>query len=171
MLEIPKLSTERLLLRGFREQDLDEYARICADPEVVRYLGAGTPFSRTDAWRQMATILGHWHLRGYGLWAVEERRSGALIGRIGFWEPEGWPGFELGWVLGRNWWGKGYATEGARAALDFAFADLGREHVISLIHPDNRASIRVAERLGESLEAETELSGHPVLIYGIHRAS
>jgi RimJ/RimL family protein N-acetyltransferase len=103
------------------------------------------------------------------MWAVEERQSGALIGRIGFWQPEGWPGFELGWTLGRPWWQKGFATEGARAALRFAFSMLGREHVISLIHPENRASIRVAERLGERLEGETELFGHPALIYGIHR--
>jgi RimJ/RimL family protein N-acetyltransferase len=166
---VPRLSTDRLLLRAFRDQDLDEYARICADPEVMRHLGDGKPLSRVDAWRQMAVILGHWQLLGYGMWAVEERQSGALIGRIGFWQPEGWPGFELGWTLGRPWWQKGFATEGARAALRFAFSMLGREHVISLIHPENRASIRVAERLGERLEGETELFGHPALIYGIHR--
>jgi RimJ/RimL family protein N-acetyltransferase len=168
MIEIPSLTTERLLLRPFRDEDLDEYAAICADPEVMLYLG-GNPLSRADAWRQMALFLGHWHLRGYGFWAVEERRSGAMIGRIGCWRPEGWPGLEVGWTLGREWWGKGYATEGARAVLDFAFTNLGREHVISLIHPDNRASIRVAERLGEGIEGETEIFGTRVLIYGVHR--
>ena len=171
MLDIPHLSTDRLLLRPFQDQDLDAYAAICSDPEVMRYLGDGKPLSRADAWRQMAMILGHWQLRGYSMWAVEERQSNVLIGRIGFWRPEGWPGFELGWTLGRNWWGMGYATEGARTALDFAFTRLGREHVISLIHPENRASIRVAERLGERIEGETELFGHQVLIYGIHRGA
>jgi RimJ/RimL family protein N-acetyltransferase len=166
---VPPLSTDRLLLRAFRDQDLNEYARICADPEVMRYLGDGKPLSRIDAWRQMAVILGHWQLRGFGVWAVEERQSGALIGRLGFWQQEGWPGFELGWVLGRDWWHKGYATEGARVALDYGFSKLGREHVISLIHPDNHASVRVAERLGERLEGETEIFGHSVLIYGIRR--
>jgi RimJ/RimL family protein N-acetyltransferase len=171
MIEIPILSTERLLLRPFRNADLEEYARIFSDPEVVRFLGDGKPLSRVDAWRQMAVILGHWELRGYGMWAVEEKQSGALIGRIGFWQPEGWPDFELGWTLGREWWGKGYATEGARAALSFAFEDLDREHVVSLIHPENRASIRVAERLGERLEGQTEIFGHAALIYGIHRGA
>lgn len=170
MVDIPRLSTDRLLLRPFQDQDLDAYAAICSDPEVMRYLGDGKPLSRADAWRQMAMILGHWQLRGYGMWAVEERQRNVLIGRIGFWQPEGWPGFELGWTLGRNWWGMGYATEGARIALSFAFTRLGQEHVISLIHPENRASTRVAERLGEHIEGETELFGHRVLIYGIHRA-
>ena len=171
MIEIPTLSTERLLLRPFRNADLEEYAKIFSDPEVVRFLGDGKTLSRADAWRQMAVILGHWELRGYGMWAVEEKQSGALMGRIGFWQPEGWPDFELGWTLGREQWGKGYATEGARAALRFAFEELDREHVVSLIHPENRASIRVAERLGERLEGQTEILGHPVLIYGIHRGA
>jgi len=171
MIETPTLSTERLLLRPFRNADLEEYAKIFSDPEVVRFLGDGKTLSRADAWRQMAVILGHWELRGYGMWAVEEKQSGALMGRIGFWQPEGWPDFELGWTLGREQWGKGYATEGARAALRFAFEELDREHVVSLIHPENRASIRVAERLGERLEGQTEILGHPVLIYGIHRGA
>ena len=101
----------------------------------MRYLGEGRPLSRSDAWRQMAMILGHWRLRGYGLWAVEERATGTLVGRIGFFEPEGWPDFELGWMLGRHAWGKGYATEGARRALAYAFTELGRDHLISLIRP------------------------------------
>ena len=164
-----KLETHRLTLRMFRESDLDEYAEICADSAVMQYLGDGKVLNRGEAWRQMAMILGHWQLRGYGLWAVEERESGKLIGRIGFFNPEGWPGFELGWVLGSEWWGKGYATEGARRALQYAFTEMGRDHVISLIHPANRASIRVAERLGEEIEGQTEIFGHEVLVYGITR--
>ena len=164
------LETERLLLRMWRESDFEAYERLCSDPEVMRFLGEGRPLNRLEAWRQMAALVGHWHLRGYGIWAVEERESGNLVGRIGFFNPEGWPGFELGWVLGREHWGKGFATEGARRALDYAFTEMGRDHVISLIHPDNVGSIRVAERLGERLEGKTELFGHDVLIYGIERA-
>jgi RimJ/RimL family protein N-acetyltransferase len=166
-----ELETERLNLRMFREDDLERYAAICADTEVTRYLSDGKALTRAEAWRQMAMIIGHWQLRGYGIWAVEERKSKDLVGRIGFFNPEGWPGFELGWVLGREHWGKGYASEGARRALDYAFTDMNREHVISLIHPDNRGSIRVAERIGERLEGRTELFGHEVLIYGIDRAT
>ena len=163
------LQTERLILRMFREADFEAHALICSDPEVMRFLGEGRPLDRWEAWRSMAMILGHWQLRGYGPWAVEERSSGKYIGRIGFFYPEGWPGFELGWVLGREFWGKGYASEGARRALDYGFAEMGRDHVISLIHPDNSPSIKVAERLGEGIEGEIELFGHPVLIYGVSR--
>jgi RimJ/RimL family protein N-acetyltransferase len=153
----------------WREEDFEQYAAITADAEVMRYLGEGKPLSRGDAWRQMAFHVGHWHLRGYGMWAVEEAATGRLAGRIGFLNPEGWPGFELGWTLGREFWGRGYATEGARRALAFAFEELGRDHVISLIRPDNRPSIRVAERLGERLERTTEVFGADALVYGIAR--
>jgi RimJ/RimL family protein N-acetyltransferase len=163
------LETERLILRMFRETDLDEYAEMCADPDVVQYLGAGQTLDRGEAWRQMALIIGHWHLRGYGLWAVEERDSGRLAGRLGFFNPEGWPGFEIGWVLRKDCWGRGYATEGGRRALLHAFTDMGKDHAISVIHPDNAPSIKVAKSLGEEFERETELSGKRILIYGITR--
>ena len=165
-----RIETERLILRMWREEDLDVYAELCADPNVMRYLGAKI-FDRMATWRHMAFMVGHWHLRGYGYWAVDEKSSGKLIGRIGFLNPEGWPGFELGWTLSPSAQGKGYATEGARRALEYAFNEMGHEHVISLIHPDNKPSIRVAERLGEKLEGRTEVAGHDVLIYGIDRSA
>src|SRR5262245_8778641 len=164
---MPALQTERLVLRTFREADLDAYARICADPDVVRYVGQ--PFSRAEAWLHIATMLGHWQLRGYGMWAVEERSSGALIGRIGFYEPEGWPGMELGWMLARSHWGRGLATEGARAALAFAFEVLRKSHVISLIRAENVASIRIAAKLGERLEGRSRALGGEALVYGIRQ--
>jgi RimJ/RimL family protein N-acetyltransferase len=166
------LETPRLILRMFREDDFEPYyARVCADADVMRYLGDGRPLTRSEGWRQLAMILGHWQLRGYGLWAVEERATGELVGRIGLFNPEGWPGFEIGWVLAKASWGRGYATEGARRVLEHALTDLGQDHVISLIHPDNAASIRVAEGIGETLEGHTYLFGHEALIYGVHRGS
>ncbi|MGB7922526.1 MAG: GNAT family N-acetyltransferase [Pyrinomonadaceae bacterium] len=162
------LETERLILRMWREADFEDYARICADPEVMRFIG-GKPYSRLEAWRHMAFLAGHWQFRGYGHWAVEEKASGRLIGRMGFLNPEGWPGFEVGWTLARECWGRGYASEGARRMLDYAFTEMGRDHVISLIHPENRASIKVAEKMGEKVEGEAEVMGVPVLIYGISR--
>lgn len=162
------IETERLVLRQWSEDDFEAYARICADPEVMRYLG-GKPYTRAEAWRHMAFIVGHWQLRGYGHWAVEEKASGQFIGRMGFQDPAGWPGFEAGWTLARESWGQGYASEGARRMLRHAFTEMNREHVISLIHPDNKASIRVAEKLGETVEGETEVFGIGVLIYGISR--
>ncbi len=164
------LESERLRLRMFRESDLDAYAAMCADPEVMRYIGVGgQTLTRAETWRHMAMVLGHWELRGYGLWAVEERATGTLVGRIGLYNPEGWPGLECGWALARGAWGNGYATEGARRALAFAFTELDRDHVISLIRPDNVASIRVAERIGERLERTTTLLGSEALVYGIRR--
>ena len=167
MIEVT-LETERLILRMWREEDLEPYARICADAEVMRFLG-GKTFNLTESWRHMALLIGHWHLRGYGHWAIEEKASGTFLGRVGFLNPPGWPGFELGWTLGREFWGKGYATEGARRALAYAFTELDKDHVISCIHRDNAPSIRVAERLGEKLEGESEILGTPVLVYGIDR--
>ena len=163
------LETERLILRMWRNADFEEYAELCADPEVMRFLG-GKVFDRTEAWRQMASMIGHWYLRGYGIWAVEEKDSGRLAGRIGCINPEGWPGFEVGWTLKREFWGKGYATEAGRRALEYGFNELDKPHIISLIHPENRASIRVAERLGETLEGTARIMGDiDVLVYGIDR--
>ena len=164
-----ELQTERLKLRMWRESDLDAYADMCADPMVMRYLGAGAVLTRAEAWRSIAYFMGHWQLRGYGHWAVEEKATGRMIGRIGFLNPEGWPGFEIGWTLARHAWGKGYATEGAKTALEYAFGELDQRHVISVIHPENAASMKVAERLGERLESRTKVFGMDVLIYGIER--
>jgi RimJ/RimL family protein N-acetyltransferase len=159
------LETERLLLRPFTNADHDAYAAICADAEVMRYIGTGVTLNRDEAWRSMANILGHWTLRGYGMYAIEVRDTGELVGRAGYLDPPGWPGFELGWLLGRGHWGRGYASEAARACLDHAFGELGRDRVISLIRPDNARSIRVAEKLGERLAGELELLGGKALVY------
>ena len=115
----------------------------------------------------MAFLIGHWQLKGFGIWAVELKETGAFAGSVGFAEPDGWPGFELAWTLSRRWWGNGYATEAARAALRHAFAVWRKNRVISLIHPDNHASIRVAERLGETLQGRADLAGREMLRYGI----
>lgn len=165
MITIPTITTNRLVLRAFVQRYLEEYATIVGDPEVTKYLGDGHALSRDEAWRQMAVILGHWMLFGYGLWAVEERATGALIGRIGCQQPEGWPGFEIAYTLGRAYWGRGYAREGAGAALAYAREVHGRTSIISLIRPANAGSIRVAQSLGATLDGEVEFFGGPTLIY------
>ena len=159
------LETARLRLRQFSEADLDAYAVMCADPDVMRYLGTGVTMNRGETWRAIAGMLGHWQLRGYGMWALESRQTGELVGRAGFINPEGWPGFELGWVLGKPHWGKGYATEAAREAQRYAYEVLKRDRFISLIRHANTPSIRVAERLGSKLAGEVELMGGPTLVY------
>jgi RimJ/RimL family protein N-acetyltransferase len=163
------LETERLILRLFCEADLDVYSEMCADPEVMRYIGLGQPLSRDEAWRSMATILGHWQLRGFGLWAVESKATQTIIGRVGCWQPEGWPDFEIGWMLRRAYWGQGFALEAAQASVRYAFEELGRSHLISLIDPHNPRSIAVAKRLGERLEGQAEILERPVLVYGLYR--
>lgn len=165
---VPVLVTERLRLRTFRKSDFDDYAALNADPEVTRYLGGGGPWDRGRSWRHLAFLIGHWHLAGSGMWALEQKETGTFLGLVGFAEPEGWPGCEFAWTLARRWWGHGYATEGARAALDYAFTVLKKDRGISLIHPDNRASIRVAERLDQSLQGRIDHFGREMLCYGIN---
>ncbi len=116
-------------------------------------------------------FVGHWQLRGFGIWAVEERASGSLMGRVGLYFPEGWPDRELAWTFARPYWGRGFALEAARAALAHAFGPLGWHRVISLIDPDNRRSIRLAERLGERFEGEVTVRGHRLSLYAIERDS
>ena len=162
---VPRLETPRLILRAFSPSDVEPYARMMADAEVCRFLGDGTPLDRADAWRQLAQIIGHWELRGFGLWAVEEQATRGLVGRIGCYEPEGWPGFEIGYVLAREAWGRGYAREGVAAALAYARQELGRGEIISLIRPGNRASIAVAEHFGACRTRTVELFGAESEVY------
>jgi RimJ/RimL family protein N-acetyltransferase len=169
---IPTLTTDRCILRAFREDDAPALAEIHGDREVARYLmpdGAPEP-GLGAAWDYLAMHMGHWLLKGYGKWALIDRRTGKLIGRVGFFDaPYDWPGLELGWTLSRAVWGKGYATEAARAALKWGFETLPAGEIVSAIHPENTNSIRVAERIGERRLREGVIRGEPCLIYGISR--
>jgi RimJ/RimL family protein N-acetyltransferase len=155
-------------MRMLEARDFDEYAAMHSDFEVTRFT-TRTHLSRMDAWKHLAMIAGHWHLRGFGMWGVEELSTGRLAGRVGFHQPDGWPDFELGWTIGREFWGKGYATEAARAALKHGFGAMGRDHVISLIDPLNTRSISVAQKLGETPQGHFELDGHQLIVYGIRK--
>lgn len=159
------LATDRLILRQFREDDLDAFAAVQADPVVARHVGDGSTTDRSASWRLMAVFLGHWSLRGHGQYAVEERRTGAFVGRVGLWWPEGWPGLELGWLIARDRWGRGYATEAARVVAAAAFPTLGVTRLISLVHPDNGASARVAAKLGALRERTIEVCGRPADVH------
>jgi RimJ/RimL family protein N-acetyltransferase len=142
----PHLETERLVLRPPRAEDFDAWAINMADPEASRFIGG--PQSRNAAWRGFACMVGSWSLNGFGMFSVIERDSGQWIGRIGPWQPEGWPGTEVGWALAREWWGRGYALEATVTAMDWAFDVLCWQEVIHCIAPDNSASQRLARRLG-----------------------
>lgn len=167
-MQAPVLTTPRLTLRMLQQSDFEEYATIHTDADVTRYT-VRTHLDRIGAWRHLAIVVGHWHLRGFGMWGVFDREQGHMVGRVGFHQPETWPGFELGWTMGKAFWGKGYATEAAKECLRYAFEEMGRDHVISLIDPQNTPSIRVAERLGQTVEGEYQLGEHTMLVYGIRR--
>jgi RimJ/RimL family protein N-acetyltransferase len=154
------------VLRQFRDADFETYLHIISDPEVLRFIGGGVAPTREEAWRHMAMQAGIWVLRGYGQWAIEMKATGELVGRAGVWFPEGWPEIEAGWVIGREHWGSGYATEAGREALRQAFATLGVAHVISLIDPTNVASRRVAEKLGGNIDKTGVFRDHEILFYG-----
>lgn len=166
-MNVPELDTERLLLRGWGENDLDAWAAIATDAETMRWVGFPRGMNREDAWRHIAYLVGHWELRGFGLWAVKERESGQLVGRVGLIYPEGWPGLEVGWLIARAHWGKGYAPEAARASMEWARDELGATHLISLVADDNERSARVAQKLGMDVEGRALiLDVHDVRVFG-----
>jgi len=168
-IEIPTIETPRLVLRALTETDVAPLHQMFQEPAVVRYIGDRQVPILEDVWRAVAGWLGHWAMRGYGQWAVDEKASGRIIGRMGIANPTGWPGPEVGYLLGKPFWGRGYATEGARAVLNWGFEHRDFDELISLIDPENRASVRVAQKLGETLRREIELRDHHVLVYGIGR--
>ena len=143
---MPQLETARLLLRPPQLQDFDRWAEFAADPVATRFVGGVQP--RAMAWRSMMTMAGAWALQGYCMFSVIEKASGRWMGRLGPYQPEGWPGTEVGWSLHPEAWGRGYASEGASAAMDYAFDVLGWDEVIHCIDPDNAPSQRVAIALG-----------------------
>jgi RimJ/RimL family protein N-acetyltransferase len=142
----PSIETDRLLLRAFDIGDFDAYAELHADADAARYIGGTLP--RASAWRKFLQMPGAWALQGYGMFAVADKATGEWLGQCGPWQPEGWPGTEVGWGFKRGAWGRGYATEAAIASIDWAFANLGWIEVIHSIDPDNQPSIVLAERLG-----------------------
>jgi RimJ/RimL family protein N-acetyltransferase len=151
----PVLQTPRLILRGWRPEDFSPYAAMLADPETARFITrTGLPYGEREAWAETAFLIGHWQLLGYGMFVVEERATGAFIGRVGPLEPKGWFGLEIAWALVPAARGKGYAVEAARATIDWTFGSFSPPRIVSVIHPHNKASQRVAERVGERRSSE-----------------
>jgi len=142
----PTIETERLILRPPRAEDFDSWVAFHADEEVMKHLG-GTQGPELT-WRSICTLTGAWTIGGFSMFSVIEKASGQWIGRLGPWCPHGWPGTEVGWGLIRSAWGKGFATEGASAAMDYAVDIVGWSQIIHTILPENEASMRVAKRLG-----------------------
>lgn len=163
------IDTDRLRLRRWQGDDLDAFAAMCADAEVMRHVGEGRPLSRDEAQTAMEALEGHWQLHGFGLWAVTERETGTLVGRLGLWHPPGWCDVELAWLLDRSRWGQGYASEAARAALTYAFSSHGLDRVISIVPAGHTASERLAARLGMSPGDSTRWRGRTVRPWTLSR--
>jgi RimJ/RimL family protein N-acetyltransferase len=169
-IEIPLVETKRLKLRGHRLEDFIHCAAIWADPIVTRYIG-GKPFSEEETWARFLRYAGHWSLLGFGYWAIEEKETGDFVGELGFadfkrdLEPsiKGMP--ELGWVLASRAHGKGYATEAARAAVAWGETHFGKALTVCIIHPENLASIRVAEKCGYKEARRTTYKGHATVVF------
>ena len=168
------IETARLRLRRWRPDDVEPWAAIVADPEVMRHLGSGA-LTHDDAGEQIERFERHWVEHGFGHWAVEERSTGAMIGRVGLLHHDDWSedpeNVEVGWTIERSRWRRGLATEGARASLRFGFDGLRLERVISIARRDNHASRRVMEKTGLDLRDETDWRSHRVVWYAIERAT
>jgi RimJ/RimL family protein N-acetyltransferase len=148
--------------------DIPAYTAMAAHPDMSAY--TGSPADEGAVWRMFAFQVGHWALQGFGMWLAHDRTTGEFVGRVGLYEEYGWPGTEVAWTIRRERWGEGLATEGGAAALEYAFEVLARERLISIIHPENAASIRVAEKLGLALaEGPVDRGGRPRNIYAITR--
>ena len=159
------LETERLLLPPLDRTHTDALAAIYADPEVARYIG-GDRLDATGTAAQVARFEEVWREHGYGQSAVLERATGELIGRAGLHPWPAWDEVELGYVLARHAQGRGYATEAAQVWLDTAFGVLGLERLTAVIHPDNRPSRALAERLGFAVHrTDVTPSGAPAVVY------
>ena len=152
--DISLLHTARLRLVVPAARHAAAFAALHADPYTMRYIGQGRPLDRTDAWLHLAMLIGHWQIRGYGIWIVEDPADGSFVGRVGLFHPAGWDEPELSWMIVPALRGRGFATEAARAVRDTAFGSLGMASLISLIKPGNEASRRVALKAG-AIAAET----------------
>jgi ribosomal-protein-alanine N-acetyltransferase len=167
------IETERLLLRKPRAEDAPELTAAYADPDTVRYIGDGSTATLAEVEEVIPKWLGRWESWGVGFFSLERREDGRVLGRAGFlrWDPETWQiggdEVELGWMLAREHWGHGYATEAALALRDWGLAERGLTRLISLIQHGNVRSVRVAEKVGERYERDVDVRGKPSWLYAL----
>ena len=166
----PTLETERLILRGFRKDDLGAHEATLGDPEVMRHIG-GEPVNREDSWRRLLSGVGMWSLVGLGPWAVEIRGSGAMIGHCGFFQferamtPPIGDEPEMGWIFDPSVHGRGIAFEACSAALAWADSELPAESCAAIIDPENAPSVKLAERLGFLRQADATYRGSAIALF------
>ena len=160
---VPVIESDRLRLRLPALGHLDAFAAMMADEESARFIGGVR--SRQDTFRLLAMIVGHWALLGFGLFAVEDRRTGVFMGRVGLLRPDGWPAMELAYGLHRPFWGKGYAGEACRAVMREELPRLRPDRLISIVADDNHRSRRLATRLGARPAEPMSFDGTPVTLF------
>lgn len=169
MATIPPIETQRLILRPHKKDDLVLCAAMWADPDIVRYT-TGVVSSEQKTWMRMLSYLGLWEILGFGYWAVEEKSSGKYIGELGFADfcremnpsLKGYP--EMGWAFCREAHGKGYATEGCLAALEWGKTFLSSRKLFCIIHPKNSPSFKIAEKCGFKKVLETTINDVPEVL-------
>jgi RimJ/RimL family protein N-acetyltransferase len=160
---VPELETGRLRLRNWREEDTDPYHAFFCDP-VTRQV-YGTDFTRSEIWRRIAAFIGHWQLRGFGHWALEDKATHRFAGYAGLWFPPEFGDIEVGYGIMPEFRGRGYAPEAAGAARDFGYSQRAIPRLVSYINPVNHASIRVAEKLGAIPDGEYPVQGKPHIVF------
>ena len=180
MAEFPRLETERLVLRAPVPEDAEALAPMYADPEVMRYLGDGRTLTRAETKRSVRRMIEGWHNDGFGLFTTVRKQDATVIGRVGLilWDPQTWQVThtgangptepEVGYTIGRPFWGLGYATEAAAAARDFALGELGAERLIALIIYGNGASENVARKLGFEYERDVRFGRRDAQLFALN---
>ena len=159
-----ELQTERLNLRTFQDEDWKDLHEYYSDETCMKYT-IGHALTEGETWRAMASMVGHWNLRGYGPYVVVGKNTRKVLGVVGLWFPNDWPEPEIKWGLAPHAWGKGYAREAAFAVKEMAYSTIKDCNLISLIDVNNKASIRVANDIGAELEKEIVFREKPCYIY------
>ena len=167
--EAPRIETERLVLRQWRKDDFRPYHAILRQPEVHKHFGPN-PMNAEEAWRRLTSFVGGWEFLGFGMWAVEEKKSGKLLGIVGLFnawrdlEPEFGEEPEMGWIMASETHGKGMASEACHAVVNWAEANLPPTDIWAIIAPANEPSIKLAEKLGFEQIGESSYHGDTTLV-------
>jgi [ribosomal protein S5]-alanine N-acetyltransferase len=164
-----EIETERLQLRLFKPDDLDDLFLIFSDPDVIKYLGSGQPAQRDETENALMSIIRHWEIYGFGRWAAICKQTSKLIGYCGLRNFQGTA--ELVYLLSKQYWGMGLATEMARASLKFGFEEKKFERIIAMAKLANVASQRVMNKIGMDFQKNTLIFNMEVALYSINSAA
>jgi len=165
------LETERLMLRRLTMDDLDDLFALYHSPDVRKYYSEGIP-SYAETKQELEWMVNTFYAKyGFGMWATIYKETGKFIGRCGLtpMDIEGQEEIEVGYMLAKEYWGQGLATEAAKAILKYGFDQVGLARLICVVNPDNQASSKVALKIGMTLEIDGDVNGEPTLLYSISK--